>query len=125
MQNWLTGKLTASELLILAHIVGWAAKTTEILPQIIAGLPPLTYASDLQHDAIDEAYNTAFITILHDQTFEQVLALAHQTHQRFVQMLRSQDENIFVPSNAAYERLQRVIDHHLQHAQELEAANTR
>jgi len=110
---------------ILAHIVGWAAKTTEILPQIIAGLPPLTYASDLQHDAIDEAFNTAFMTILHDQTFEQVLALAHQTHQRFVQMLRAQDENIFVPGNTAYERLQRVIDHHLQHAQELEAANTR
>ena len=85
----------------------------------------MTYASDLQHDAIDEAYNTAFITILHDQPFEQVLALAHQTHQRFVQMLRAQDENIFVPDNAAYERLQRVIDHHLQHAQELEAANSR
>ena len=110
---------------ILAHIVGWAVKTTEILPQIAAGLPPLTYASDLQHDAIDEAFNTAFITILGDQPFEQVLPLAHQTHQHFVQMLRAQDEKIFVPGNAVYERLQRVIDHHLQHAQELEATNTR
>lgn len=110
---------------ILAHIVGWSVHTTEILPQIIAGLPPLTYVSDHQHNAIDEAFNTAFITIIGDRSFEQVLALAHQTHQRFVQMLRAQDENIFVPGNAAHKRLQRVIDHHLQHAQELEATNTR
>ena len=110
---------------ILAHIVGWAAKTTEILPQIAAGPPPLTYVSDHQHTATDEAFNTAFITILGDRSFEYVLSLAHQTHQHFVQMLRAQDENIFVPGNVVYERLQRVIDHHLQHAQELEATNTR
>ena len=105
---------------ILAHIVGWAAQATDLLPQIIAGLPPQTYASDLQHAAIDEAFNTAFITILGDRSFEQVLALAHQTHQKFVQMLKAQGESAFVPGSSAYERMKRVIDHHLQHAQELE-----
>src|SRR6266853_2282969 len=77
---------------ILAHIVGWAAQATAFIPQILAGLPAQTYASELQHTAIDEAFNTAFITILGNQSFEQVLTLAHQTHQRFVQMLREQDE---------------------------------
>ena len=108
---------------MLAHIVGWAAQATEFLPQIPAGLPAQTYASELQHTAIDEAFNAAFITILGNQSFEQVLTLAHQTHQRFVQMLREQDEDIFVPDNPVYERMKRVIDHHLQHAQELEAMN--
>jgi hypothetical protein len=61
---------------ILGHIVGWAAQATAFLPQVIAGLPPQTYASDLQHDTIDE-------------------------------------------------RMKRVIDHHLEHAQELEAVGTR
>jgi len=106
---------------ILAHIVGWAAQATEILPQIIAGLPTQTYASDSQHNAIDEAFNAAYITLLGDQSFEQVLSLAHRSHQRFVQMLKAQNESIFVPGNYVYERMKRVIDHHLEHAQELEA----
>jgi len=106
---------------ILAHIAGWAAQATEILPQIIAGLPTQTYDSDFQHNAIDEAFNAAFIILLGDQSFEQVLTLAHQSHQRFVQMLKAQDENFFVPGNYVYERMKRVIAHHLEHAQELEA----
>src|SRR5260370_7171622 len=56
---------------ILAHIVGWSVHTTEILPQIIAGLPPLTYVSDHQHNAIDQAFNTAVIPIMGDRPFEQ------------------------------------------------------
>jgi hypothetical protein len=48
---------------MLVHIVGWAAQATEILPRIIAGLPPQSYTSELQHDAIDEAFNAAFITL--------------------------------------------------------------
>jgi hypothetical protein len=59
-----------------------------------------------------------------DQSFEQALTLAHQTHQRFVKMLKAQDESIFVSGNYVYERMKQVIDHHLQHAQELENINT-
>ncbi|HVB26049.1 MAG TPA: divalent cation tolerance protein CutA [Ktedonobacteraceae bacterium] len=100
---------------ILAHIAGWAAQATAILPQIIAGLPPQTYVSDHQHNAIDEAFNVAYITLIGDQSFEQVLAITHQSHQRFVQILKAQDESIFVPGNYVYERMKRVIDHHLEH----------
>ncbi len=110
---------------ILGHIVGWAAQATAFLPQVIAGLPSQTYASDLQHNAIDEAFNAAFITLIENQSFEQVLTLAHKTHQCFMQMLREQDESIFVPGNAVHERMKRVIDHHLEHAQELETVGTR
>ena len=105
---------------ILAHIAGWAAQATAILPQIIAGLPTPTYGSNQQHNAIDEAFNEAFIALIGKQSFEQVLTITHQTHQRFVQMLKAQDESIFVSGNYVYERMKRVIDHHLEHAQELE-----
>ncbi len=108
---------------ILVHIVGWAAQATEILPQIIAGLPPQTYTSELQHNAVGETFNVAFITILGGQSFEQVLALAHQSHQQFVPMLKVQDENSFGSGNYVDERIKRVIDHHLEHAQELEEKN--
>jgi hypothetical protein len=109
---------------ILAHIVGWAAQATDILPRIITGLPPQTYTSEFQHNAIDEAFNADFIILLGEQSFEQVLTLPHQSHQQFVQMLKAQDENIFVSGNYVYERMKRVSDHHLQHAQELENTNT-
>jgi hypothetical protein len=110
---------------ILAHIVGWAAQATEMLPQVIAGLPPQAYVSELQHATIDDAFNAAFITLLGNQTFEQVLTLADQTHQKFVQMLKAQDESIFVPDNPVYLRMKRVIDHYLQHTQELERLRER
>lgn len=107
---------------VLAHIAGWAVFTTKQIPRIIAGLPPVTYDNDIQHAIVDDDHNSAIITILGDQSFEQVTHIAHQTHQKFVQMLTEQDDNIFVPSNYVYERVKRVIDHHAQHAQELEAA---
>lgn len=71
--------------------------------------------------SVQSTFNAAFITLIGDQSFEQVLTLAHQSHQQFIQMLKTQDENIFVSDNYVYERMKRVIDHHLEHAQELEA----
>ncbi len=79
------------------------------------------YDSDIQHATVDEDFNSAVIAILGDQSFEQVIHIAHQTHQKFIQMLTEQDDNIFVLGNYVYERIKRVIDHHIEHAQELEA----
>ena len=108
---------------ILAHIAAWAVFTTQQIPQIVAGLPPMNYDSDIQHTTIDDDFNVAMIAILGDQSFEQIVHITHKTHQKFVQMLIGLDYDIFVPSNYVYERMRRVIDHHIQHAQELEAMN--
>jgi hypothetical protein len=104
---------------VLAHIAGWAAEATTRIPQVIAGSPPLTYTDADQHAAVDDAFNAAVIMILGDQSFEQVCRISQEAHQRFKQMLQAQNEDIFVPGSYVYERLKLVIDHHLQHAQEL------
>jgi hypothetical protein len=97
---------------ILAHIAGWAVEATERLPKIIAGAPALVYD--------DDAFNAAIITILGDQSYTQVQNIGEWTHQHFVQMLRVQDDSVFVPGNPVYERVKAVIQHHLQHAGELD-----
>ena len=109
---------------VLIHSAGWAAEATVRIPQVIAGSPPVVYADDAQHDAIDDAFNAAVIVIAGNQSFDQVFAIMQQTHQRFVHMLQAQDESIFVPGNYVYERVLAVILHHLQHAQELEKLGT-
>jgi hypothetical protein len=96
----------------LAHIVGWSAEATERIPRIIAGEPPLTYD--------DEAFNVAIITILGDQPFDMVLDMFRQTHRRYIQMLSTQDDAVFVRGHPVYRRIQAVIEHHYEHAQGLD-----
>lgn len=98
---------------VLAHIVGWSTEATERLPRIIAGEPPLKYD--------DEAFNVAIITVLGDQPFGVVLDMFRRSHQRYIRMLRAQDEAVFVPSHPVYRRVQAVIQHHYEHAQGLDA----
>jgi uncharacterized protein involved in tolerance to divalent cations len=105
---------------VLAHIAGWAAQATAHIPQVLAGMPPIAYASEAQNEAFADTFNAAFITLLGNQSLEQVLTITDYTHQQFVAMLRSLDIRYFVPDNYMYERMRRVIDHHLFHARELD-----
>jgi len=98
---------------VLAHIVGWSTEATERIPRIIAGESPLKYD--------DEAFNVAIITVLGNQSFDAVLAMFHQSHHRYIQMLSSQDDAVFEPSHPVYQRIQAVIQHHDEHSQGLEA----
>ena len=97
---------------ILAHIVGWSVEGTERIPRIIAGEPPLKYD--------DEAFNVAIITVLGGQSFDRVLDMFQQTYQRYISMLKEQDDAIFVPEHPVDRRLQAVIQHHYEHAQGLD-----
>src|SRR5262249_37541368 len=96
------------------------AQATVHILQVLAGMPPIAYASEAQNDAFDDTLNAAFIALLGNQSLEQVLTIMDHTHQQFVAMLRSLDIRYFVPDNYMYERMKRVIDHHLFHAQELD-----
>jgi hypothetical protein len=109
---------------VLAHVAGWAAQATVHIPQVLAGMPPLAYASEAQHEAFDDTFNAAMIAVLGDQSLEEVLTIMGHTHQRFVAMLRALDSGYFVPDNYMYERMKRVIDHHIFHAQELDKLGT-
>ena len=86
---------------MIAHIVGWNVEATERLPRVIAGKPPLKYD--------DEAFNVAIITMLGDQSFDVVLEMLQQTHQRYVQMLKEQDNKVFVSNHPVYKRIRAVI----------------
>lgn len=96
---------------VLAHIAGWGAEATYRLPKVAQGTPPLEYD--------DHAFNFATITMIGNQSFEQIYAILQRTHERFVQMLQALDEGIFIPGNPVYERIKAVIEHHIEHAQGL------
>lgn len=98
---------------VLAHIVGWSTEATERIPRIVAGEPPLVYDN--------EAFNVAIITVLGDQPFDVVLDMFRRSHRRYVQMLKAQEEAVFVPGHPVYRRIQAVIEHHQEHAQGLKA----
>lgn len=96
---------------VLAHIAGWGEEAIYRLPTVAQGTPPLKYD--------DEAFNFAIITMIGDQSFEQIYAILQRTHERFVQMLQALDEGIFIPGNPVYERVKAVIEHHVEHTRYL------
>lgn len=62
----------------------------------------------------------AILTVLGDQSFEQVCHTLRQTHQRLIALLKSQDESIFVPDNSVYQRVIAMTDHSSEHAKGLD-----
>ncbi len=98
---------------VVAHIVGWSVEATERLPRVIAGEPPLKYD--------DEAFNVAIITVLGDQPFDVVVDMLRQAHQRYMQLLRAQDEKVFEPGHPVFTRIQAVIEHLYEHTRSLDA----
>lgn len=98
---------------VMAHIVGWEANALVRVPKIVAGAERLEYDND--------AFNTAILTVLGNQSFDAVRDLLRKTYQRDVEMLRALDESNFVPGNYAYERTKAAIRHNYEHAQELDS----
>jgi periplasmic divalent cation tolerance protein len=98
---------------VLAHILGWEAEATVRIPLLAAGTSPLGYD--------DTAFNTAVITAIGNQSFEQVCETFRETHKRLITMLKEQDKQIFVPGHSVYRRVKAMIQHNLEHAQTLEA----
>src|SRR5579871_5965454 len=105
---------------ILAHIAGWAAWTTAQIPHIINGVPEIVYIDDNQHSIMDNVANAAFLALIEGQSLDQIRSITEKTHQRYIAVLQAQDESVFLPHGLLHNRLQRVIDHHLEHVAELE-----
>ncbi len=105
---------------ILGHVAGWEAMAISRIPLVVAGMPPITYASRAQHAAMDDAINSTAITMLGDQSFEAVCDILRQTYQRDVHLLRELDETLFVSESYVYERPKAAINHCNEHIQGLE-----
>ena len=102
---------------VMAHIAGWEANALVRVPKIVAGAPHVKY----DHDA----FNTAVIMAIGDQSFETVRDMVRQAYQRDIEMLKKLDESIFVPGNYPYERTKAAISHNYEHAQELDERTER
>ncbi len=104
---------------VLAHIAGWEALAVARLPGILAGIPPVKYATEAQHAAMDDAINATVITMIGDQSFDTICTLLRKTYQADVQLISELDERIVRPGSYIYERTKAAIDHCHEHMQVL------
>ncbi len=105
---------------ILAHVAGWEAMAVARIPRVIAGIPPITYATEAQHIAMDDAINATVITMIADLPFDTVCATLRKTYQADAQIISELDENAVRPGSYVYERTKAAIDHCYEHIQDLE-----
>lgn len=105
---------------VVAHVAGWEAMAAVRIPKIVAGIPPIVYASKEQHDASDDNINATVIAMIGNQSFEEVCGLLRKANQRDIQILRDLDDSLFVPDNYVYWRIEAAIDHCNEHIRVLE-----
>jgi uncharacterized protein involved in tolerance to divalent cations len=109
---------------ILAHVAGWEAMAVSRIPRVIAGMPPITYASEEQHAAMDEAINATVATMIGEQSFEAICTIFRKTYQADAQIIRELDEAHVHPGSYVYERTQAAIAHCDEHIHALEQLNS-
>ena len=104
---------------IVAHLAGWEAMATVRIPKIVAGMPPLEESDEARQEVMNDAINTAIVTMIGAQPLDAVCDILRQTYQRNVEMLKGLDETFFQPGEYVYERTQGVIEHCQEHSQML------
>lgn len=105
---------------ILAHMAGWEAMAVSRIPLIIAGMPPIKYATEAQHAAMDDAINATVVTMIGDQPFDAICNILRKTYQADAQIIRELDDAVVRPGTYVYERSKAAIEHCYQHIQALE-----
>ncbi|GAC1314773.1 MAG: hypothetical protein NVSMB27_50130 [Ktedonobacteraceae bacterium] len=80
---------------ILTHIAAWEAEASHRIPLLAANAPDQTYDTD--------AFNTAAIASIGDQSFEQIERIFQQTHQHLADLLEAQEEQAFASGGYAQE----------------------
>lgn len=102
---------------VVAHLAGWEVMATVRIPRIVAGMPPAEFADAAQQTVMNDAINTAFITLVGDQPLETLCGMLRRAYQRTVEILRQVDERFFQPGEYVYERTRGVIEHCQEHRQ--------
>jgi periplasmic divalent cation tolerance protein len=105
---------------ILAHVAGWEAMAVSRIPRVIAGMPPITYASEEQHAAMDDAINATVVTMIGEQPFDAICTIFRKAYQADAQIIRELDEAYVRPGSYVYERTKAAIAHCYEHIHALE-----
>lgn len=104
---------------ILAHVAGWEAMAVSRIPRIVAGIPPITYATEAQHAAMDDAINATVLTMIGDQPFDAICTILRKTYQTDAQIISELDVASTGPGSYVYERTKAAINHCREHIQAL------
>jgi len=104
---------------ILAHMAGWEAMAVSRIPRIVAGIPLVTYETEAQRAAWDDAINATVITMIGDQSFDAICGILRKMYQADAQIILELDESIVRPGSYVYERTKAAIDHCCEHIRDL------
>ncbi|GCE28999.1 hypothetical protein KDA_44830 [Dictyobacter alpinus] len=106
---------------IIAHLAGWEVLAAQRIPYIAAGMAPFAESDEQRQSIMDNALNAMMVTMIGDQSFEQVCGILRHAYQDTIAMLRKLDEKSFQPGTYAYERTVDVLDHCKEHIDQISA----
>ena len=104
---------------IVGHLAGWEVMASGRIPRIVAGMPPAEFADETQQRVMNDAINTALVTLMGEQPLETLCGMLRQSYQGNVELLRQLDDTFFQPGQYVYERTKAVIEHCQEHMQML------
>ncbi len=104
---------------IVAHLAGWEDMASVRIPRIVAGTPPAEFTDPSQQTMMNDAINTAMVTLVGEQPLETLYDTLRRFYQRNVELLRSLDDTFFQPGEYVYERTKAVTEHCQEHKQQL------
>jgi hypothetical protein len=110
---------------VVAHLAGWEVMATVRIPHIIAGTQPMEFSDAAQAKVMNDAINTAFVTMAGDESLEALCNTLRRAYQRTVEILTPLDDGHFQPGAYVYERTNSVIEHCQEHIAVHLSANTR
>jgi hypothetical protein len=100
---------------VVAHLAGWEVMATIRIPHIVAGTPPMEFSAAAQARVMNDAINTALVTLAGDQPLETLCGKLRQAYRRTVEILTPLDDGHFQPGQYVYERTKGVIAHCQEH----------
>jgi hypothetical protein len=109
---------------VVAHLAGWEVMATVRIPHIITGTPPMEFSDEAQARVMNDAINTAFVTLSDDQSLEELCDILRRVYQCTVKILTPLDDSHFQLGIYIYERTNSVIEHCQEHIDVHLSANT-
>jgi hypothetical protein len=100
---------------VVAHLAGWELMATVRIPHIVAGMAPPEFTDETQARVMNDAINTATVTLAGDQPLETLCGALRRAYLRTVEILTPLGERHFQPGEYVYERTKAVIDHCQEH----------
>lgn len=104
---------------IVAHLAGWEVMARVRIPRIVAGMPPAEFTDPTQQTVMNDAIDTAMVTLIGEQPLETLCGMLRRAYQRNIELLWTLDDTFFQPGEYVYERTKAVIEHCHEHMQQL------